>query len=105
VLDTDRREATPLVLNVTEPVVFAVVEVTVILVGLSMLVIVVIPPKAPVPIVFVTLIPTTKPTVEESPVIGVVFAVDKIVPVIVPVDTPVFSLMFGRGFGPQPKAR
>jgi hypothetical protein len=105
VLATDSKDATPLVLKVTDPVVLAVVEVTVILVGLSMLVIVVTPPKAPDPDVFVTLIPTTKPTVEESPVIGVVLAVDRIVPVIVPVDTPVFSLMLGRGFGPQPKAR
>jgi hypothetical protein len=77
-----------------------------------MLVIVVDVPKAPTPLVLVIIIPTTNPTVDDKPVIGVInlpstagAPVDRIVPVMVPVDTPVFSLMFGRGFDPQPKAR
>jgi hypothetical protein len=70
-----------------------------------MLVIVVLAPKAPVPEVFVKVIPTNKPAVEAMPVIGVIYSpstagapVDRIVPDVVAVDTEDLVVMFGLGF-------
>jgi hypothetical protein len=70
-----------------------------------MLVMVVLAPKAPVPEVLVTVIPTNKPAVEAMPVIGVMYSpptagapVDKIVPDVVAVDTEDLVVMFGLGF-------
>jgi hypothetical protein len=78
--------------------------VIVILVGLSMLVMVVAPPKTPTPPVFVNVIPGANPTVDVIPTICVVRSVDAIVPLRAAIETPVFSLMFGLGFCPQPNA-
>ena len=100
----DKTCATIPVLKVMAPIVFVVVDVTVIFVGPSILVIVVMPPKTPVPAVFVTLIPTTNPTVDERPVTCVAKVVDKISPDNVAVDTPDFVVMFGLGAGPHPTA-
>jgi hypothetical protein len=76
-----------------------------------MLVIVVAVPKAPVPEVLITVIPTCSPAVEEIPVIGVIYfpstggvPSDNIVPDVVAVETEDFDVMFGLGLGPHPRA-
>ena len=104
--DADNTWETPPVEKVIVPAVCCAVEdVTVITVGPSMLVMVVLAPKAPVPEVLVTVIPTNKPAVEAMPVIGVMYSpptagapVDKIVPDVVAVDTEDLVVMFGLGF-------
>ena len=76
-----------------------------------MLVIVVPAPKAPVPEVFVTVIPTNKPAVDEIPVMGVMnfpstsgAPVERIVPEVVAVETKDLLVIFGLGFCPHPRA-
>jgi hypothetical protein len=70
-----------------------------------MLVMVVLDPKAPVPEVLVTVIPTKNPAVDAMPVIGVMYfpftagaPVDRIVPDVVAVDTEDLVVIFGLGF-------